>query len=234
MLRPLSFGLFLAFANPANAGPVADFEAQYRDAYASYRAALFTTNSGDAAAAEKATNSFSEKWQALIDAWGNPPPHLENDDEYATTMLAVTAILVFARAQIGQGDLPGAHETLEGVRDLLSDLHARNAIETFSDRMNAYHAEMEHVLASDLSALDDAGIATLRERAAVLDYLARDLVGTPPPGAAGTPEYEALIKAFTTSVQELLTATRAGDAAAIKAAIGGLKKPYARLFLKFG
>ena len=36
------------------------------------------------------------------------------------------------------------------------------------------------------------------------------------------------------AVRAFEAAARAGDAAAMKAAISGLKKPYSKLFLKFG
>jgi hypothetical protein len=39
---------------------------------------------------------------------------------------------------------------------------------------------------------------------------------------------------MTKSVETLQTAVHAGDAAAAKAAVGGLKVPYSKLFAKFG
>ena len=75
---------------------------------------------------------------------------------------------------------PNSHATLEAVREAFGALHARNGIETFSDRMNAYHAQMEHILGLDLSALDAAGKQAMLEQAAVLAYLAQDVLAGPP------------------------------------------------------
>lgn len=237
MKRPvLSLALAALFSPlPVAAGPVSEFEAAYRDAYATYRAALFKTNSGDAAGSAMVGNALSEKWTALLDTWeAAPPPHYEDDPGFSDTLEQVAWLISKSSGEIVEGDLHGAHETLEGVREELAALHARNNIETFSDRMNAYHAEMEHVLMTDLSTLDAAAIDMLQERAAILDYLARDLLSSPPPGGRDSPEYTALEAAFEASVAQLLAATRAGDPAAIREAVKGLKKPYAMLFVKFG
>ncbi|MDQ2090620.1 hypothetical protein [Marimonas arenosa] len=235
-LRPVSLALALLFAPlAATAGPVADFETAYRDAYATYRKALFLTNSGDTAGSAEAAHALSDKWTALRDSWeAAPPPHYEDDPGWRDTLVQVAWLINRSSGQIVEGDLNGAHETLEGVREELAALHDRNGIESFSDRMNAYHAEMEHVLMTDLSTLDAAAIDALQERAALLHYLARDLLAAPPPEGRDNPDFDALAKTFEASVAAFLAAARAGDAEAIRKAAAGLKKPYARLFVKFG
>ena len=55
----------------------------------------------------------------------------------------------------------------------------------------------------------------------------------PAPDAAD-PTYAPMVVALRASVEALLGAVRAGDLMATRAAIAGLKAPYARLFLKFG
>ncbi|MCV2869360.1 hypothetical protein OEW28_12065 [Defluviimonas sp. WL0002] len=74
----------------------------------------------------------------------------------------------------------------------------------------------------------------IREQAAVLAYLARDVLATPPVGASGNPEYATLSADFETSVRNLLDAARSGDETRLRAAAEKLKPAYARLFLKFG
>ena len=100
--------------------------------------------------------------------------------------------------------------------------------------MNAYHAEMEVILGIDLSAMDAAAKQVLLEHAAVLAYLAEDVLSAPPPAAPGNPEYAPLADAVQNSVDQFLAAARSGDEAALRSAIGGLKVPYSKLFLKFG
>ncbi|SFD05711.1 hypothetical protein [Tropicimonas isoalkanivorans] len=219
-------------ASAAFAGPVEDFRSDYREMYANYRTALFTTNAGRQEDAVQALSALEETYWAMRDTYGDtPPPQFADDPAWPETMEQVGGLLEQASAEVGAGELAAAHETLEGIRDLFGSLHLRNDIASFSDRMNAYHAEMEHVLGLDLSTTD---MGMLRERAAVLDYLARRVLETPPRDAEGSAEYEKLATALRASADAFLAATRDGNADSVKAAVAGLKKPYSQMFLKFG
>lgn len=236
MFRKTTFlSLALLCAGPAISGPVADFEAAYAEMYAGYRTALFATNAGNAEKSTAALGGLQKHWDALVQTYGQtPPPQYEDDPMWSETVAEVSGSIAKAGEAVAAGDLPASHETLEAVREAFSALHARNGIETFSDRMNAYHAEMERVLSVDLSALDAAASQTMLEHAAVLAYLAQDVLSAPAAGAADDPDYAPLSAAFQASVDAFVTAARAGDEAAIKAAVGGLKVPYSKFFLKFG
>jgi len=216
------------------AGPFADFETDLRDAYGQYRAALFQSNSGNSDATTKAMQTLSEKWTVIEKDWGtSPPPQYADDAAFADTLTTVGTVIAEASQDVAAGDLAKAHLTLEQIRAEVGALHIRNGILTFSDRMNAYHAKMEEVLDHDLAALGDKGTAVLLEDAAVLVYLAEDIVGHPAPEASD-PAYAPLVDAVRQSVGAVQTAARAGDMVAAKAAIGQLKVPYAKLFAKFG
>ncbi|WP_172332073.1 hypothetical protein [Mangrovicoccus sp. HB161399] len=237
-MRDFRIGLsalaFLA-AGAAAAGPASDFEAAFRDMYASYRTALFRTNSGQQEEAAAAMASLSEQLSVLAVTYGPaPPPQYETDPLWGATMADAATLVGAAGQQVRTGDLAAAHATLEGVRDLFGELHARNGIETFSDRMNAYHAVMERFLAMDLSPDHGAGCSELHEQAGVLSYLAQAVVTAPPPEAAGSDAYAALAAEFEASVAALLAAVRSGEEMRIAEAARGLKPPYSRLFLKFG
>lgn len=215
----------LLLALPATAGEVRDFEARLRAAYGDYRAALFATNTGGNAESAAALDRFTKAWSAI--AAMPAPPQYVDDAAFPDTMKKVTAIAESASAQVAGGDLAKAHDTLEGIRDEIGDLHLRNDIYSFSDRMNAYHARMEKVLG-----MDAADTAAVREEAAVLEYLLSDIKAHPPKEADGN--FEALLGAVETSVAKLRGAATNNDAAATKAAIGGLKAPYSKFFLTFG
>ncbi len=225
--------LTLVFAGSASAGSFADFEVAMRGAYGDYRAALFTTNAGKPDAAVKAVAAFQQNWAALMAANPSAPPQYADDPAYAETLAKVAAIADSAAQEVAAGTLPKAHETLEAIRGEIGGLHERNGIVGYSDRMNAYHARMEEVLGKDYGGLDAAGLGTLREDAAVLAFLAADIQAHPP-AEASDPAYGKLLDGLMASVTALQDAARAGDAAAAKAALGGLKVPYSKLFLKFG
>lgn len=218
----------------AFAGPFADFESDLRDAYGAYRAALFQSNAGNAAATTEAMAAFSSKWDALSATWGTEaPPQYADDARFGETLSAVASIADSAAAQVAGGDLAAAHLTLEEVREAIGALHDRNGIVTFSDRMNAYHAKMEEVLALDPAALTADDMPMVVGEAAVLAYLANDIAAHPAPEAEDE-AYAPLLAAFLSSVGTFDAAARTGDVETVRAAIGGLKVPYSKLFAKFG
>jgi hypothetical protein len=229
-------GLVVAAISVTSAlgGPVTDFEMALRAAYGDYRGALFQTNAKKPEESARATASFLAKWNALGAAVrAAPPPQYVDDPALADTLGAVSRIAMTAADEIAAGKLTEAHETLEAIRDQISALHARNGVIGFSDRMNAYHAKMEAILGANYQGFESDGLGRLREDAAVLSYLAADIFAHPAPEAAD-PAYASLIGALKASVDALVAASRAGDAAAAKSAVDGLKVPYAKLFLKFG
>lgn len=231
----MSAALAALVAGAAFAGPVTEFEDGFREVYGTYRAALFMTNSGNVEKSEASLAGFSKGWAALKAAYGDaPPPQYADDPKWSEALSEVDALLARAGAEVAAGKLAEAHETLEGVREVFSALHLRNGIQTFSDRMNAYHAEMEHVLAMDPAALTTADLPEITGRAAVLSYLAEEVSGFPPKDAEGSEEFAKLVNGFLASVAAFDDAAKAGDLEAVRAAMGGLKKPYSMLFLKFG
>lgn len=233
LLRGSVFSGGLILAATALAGPVADFEADLREAYADYRSALFLTNANKGGQALTAIDGFTAKWSALSAVGAEVPPQYADDPRFRGTLEAVATTAAKARAEVASGALTEAHETLEGVRAEIGGLHERNNIVGFSDRMNAYHAMMEHILGADYADSGAEGMAALREDAAVLSYLAADIEAHPAPDAS-EPDYAPLLERMVTSARTLQAAARAGDAAAARQALSGLKPAYSKFFLKFG
>ncbi|GAB4035709.1 MAG: hypothetical protein Fur0014_01680 [Rubrivivax sp.] len=160
--------LLLTAAWPAWAGdPMTDAMVA---AYAPYRAALFRTNGQDAAAAADAVAQGRRAWQAVQAQFAaRPPAPYERDPEVARTLAGVDAAFAQAEAAVAAGRLPAAHEALEAVRDLLSDLRRRNQVIVYSDHVNAFHAEMEHLLGGAPALLErPQGAQEVLARAAAL------------------------------------------------------------------
>ena len=221
-------------ALPALASPFTDAEAQLRAVYGDYRAALFLSNAGKAPETAKALAGFDTAWSEMSAQWGTtPPPQYAADAALPQTFDAVSALIGKARDEVAAGKLPAAHETLEGVRAEIAGLHERAGLIGFSDRMNAYHTAMEEVLGRDYAAMGPGAAAALAGDAAVLDYLAAQIVANPAPEAAN-PAYAPLIEAFAASARAFRAAADSGDMAAALAARGALKVPYSRLFAQFG
>lgn len=232
--RLASLALALTLALPAAAGDVVTDAMQA--AYAPYRAALFRTNGKSQPEAEQAIRQAQQAWSGVRERFGRqvPAPY-DRDAGFGATLDKVDAVYDKAAREIGAGRLPAAHETLEEARDLLAALRQRNGVVVFSDHMNAYHAEMEHLLIEGPKILaTPQGLGPLIAQAGVLDYLATRLRTQAPAALLQDGEFDTLLKDVETSVQAVRKAALAQDAAALKEAVGRIKQPYSKLFLKFG
>lgn len=222
-------------SGPALAGRFRDYPGRFSVVYADYRAALTDTGAGRQQASLTAVSAFERGLRSLgADYTNNPPPPYANDPRWPQTMGKLTTLVARAKAEIAAGDMVSAHGMLEDARRQLDELHPRDGIVTFSDRMDAYRAQMQTVVNTDTSNLRPADIGMLREKAAVLHYLAVDLLSSPPPEAAGNVRWSKLSRAFGESTDRLLNATRWARPRLIRSAVSDLKKPYTRLFLNFG
>lgn len=215
------------------ADPVTD---ALQKAYVPYRAALFKTNAGQAGESADALNQAQQAWAQvtqLVKSQSTVP--YANDALLARTLTGVEEHYAKAAQQVAAGQLPQAHDTLEGVRDLLSELRRQNQVIVYSDHMNAYHAQMEHLLDEGPKWLKaDDGLQKLAAQAGVLNYLAGLLASEAPASAQSSAEFKELLGAVTRSVAALNTAVAAGDKTLIEKAIGQVKAPYSKLFVKFG
>lgn len=215
------------------ADPVTD---AMQAAYVPYRAALFRTNSKAQAESEQAVAQAQQAWQSLTTRFAaKPPPPYERDAQFAASLAQVAAVYERAAQQVRDKQLGEAHETLEQVRELMAGLRQRNDVVVYSDTMNAYHAEMEHVLQQGPQEMTAAqGPMLLMARVGTLDYLVRRLRTQAPASLLRDAEFMPLLQGVEASVAGLRTAVLSQDAGAVRDAIGKLKGPYSRLFLKFG
>jgi len=215
------------------ADPVTD---AIQKAYAPYRAALFKTNAGQAGESADALKQAQAAWaQVAQTVKSQPTVPYANDALMAKTLTGVDGYYATASQQVAAGKLSDAHATLEGVRDLLSELRRQNQVIVYSDHMNAYHAQLEHLLDEGpkwLKAGD--GMPRLAAQAGVLSYLAAKLASEAPAPVEASPEFKELLGAVTRSVEALNAAVAAGDKAQVEKAIGQVKAPYSKLFIKFG
>lgn len=213
--------------------------------YPAYRSVLFKTNSATQEECRQALAQAQSAWQQVAGrfAAGAPTPY-DRDTQTSATLREVAAVYAQAGAEIERNQLKEAHETLEKVRDLLAAMRQRNQVVVFSDHMNAYHEQMEHVLTAGPGLLGgggtngtsstSGGLTALALEVGALQHLAGRLSSQADAGLRANPEFNTLLKAVQQSVADLRAAVLAQDAAAAKAALGKLKGPYSRLFLKFG
>lgn len=219
------------------AGPYQDFETQLHTAYQPYRTALLKTGVQDAESSPAQIAAFANAWSALVDQWKlTPPPQYADDPEFGETLDTVSAAIDEATALVADGNLGDAHLALEKVRDALGDLHSRNGIQTYTDRVNAYHAQMEMMLQRDYAG-ENNGLARLREDAAVLAYLSGALGAHEPAEAdhlVDGAKFLLLHRQLAGSVDAVLAAVDTGNFDAAMAALAALKPTFAKFFVNFG
>lgn len=239
-MRPLLLAGATALA--ALAGSTATWAADpvtdaVQAAYPPYRAALFRTNGKSQPESEAALSEAQRAWQGVVQRFAAAPAPVPYaaDTSFGATLNEVSTVYREADALVRAGRLPDAHEALEKIRDLLAGLRQRNGVQVFSDHMNAYHEEMEHLLQEGPKALQDAqGPMLLMARAGTLEYLAARLLSQAPEVLRRDAEFSAAQRAVADSVAALRAGLMAQDKTAVQRALSGLKGPYSRLFLKFG
>jgi hypothetical protein len=205
-------------------------------AYGPYRVALFKTNSNSQAEAQQAMTQAQQSWGKLASQFGTKPPApYDRDAAFATSLAEVSKVYAKATEQVAANQLTAAHDTLEAARDIMAELRHRNQVVVYSDHMNAYHQEMEHVLIDGTKTLAlPNGMQQLTAQAGVLTYLSNKLNTEAPANYKSNPEFVDLLKAVDKSVADLQAALFAQNAVAVKEAMGKVKGPYSKLFLKFG
>lgn len=227
--------LLVVLVSSAAAGPIADFNAAFRETYAGYRSALAVTNTPNREGSAKAVAEFQARWSAFATIYRNsPPPQFSEDAKWGETLDAVSAIVARANDEVTKGDVAAAHVTLEAVRDKFGELRARNGVIAYSDRVDTFHHTMEEVVGKPYGGFSGPGLTALVEDVAVLVYLGDELKKLPPPDADKAPDFAPMLAALLEAVRDLQAAARAGDAEKIKAARAKIKPAFGKLFVKFG
>lgn len=226
-----------AFSSSAAENRCQQFNMDVQAAYSAYRQALFQTNKKNADSSQKAVNSFQQAWKVIISTYGLLPPEVySSDQKWEQTLKTIGMITEKSAEQIRDGELALAHETLEAVRDELSDLRRRNSVIVFSDHINNYHQVMEELLlAGYTSEIMNADVINhIREQHAVLRYLAANIKKNAPQEYRENQKYLQLQQGLVGSLDQLKQAISEAAPDKIPAAIQQLKPAYAKLFLNFG
>lgn len=209
-----------------------EYQTLVDESYVAYRAALFKTNANDKAGTLDALATSKSSWSKVVATYRNSPPAAYmNDKEFAPSLDRISSIYDRANIETSDGKLAQAHETLEGVRDILGDMRRRNGLVAFSDHINNYHSEMEFVISGELPADEIRG---LTEHAGVLVYLDKQIRGNAPKKYLDDPNFQKLAGENTAAIERLRKALESRNSAEIKNALSGLKPAYAKLFLAFG
>lgn len=222
-----------AVGTSLSAAAADEFTDALQRAYVPYRVALFKTNSGSLPDAKAALDAGASAWAVVATRYasGAPAPYA-SDKRLPDSMAAVDKSWREAIGLVAAGNAAGAHVALEAIQATLADLRARNQVIVYSDHMNAYHAEMEEALTIKPSS--DGAFADAIRRHAVLSYLARRLHDAAPASMNEDTAFRELLGGVDGSLKSLGEAIASKDAGGLGEALGKLKQPYSKLFLRFG
>lgn len=217
--------------------PFVQFNSDVEKAYAAYRKALFQTNKEDVEKSAKANEIFIRQWQQVRQTYGNNPPEVFSSDlKWGATLSRIEEIALKSSGQIKEGHLAEAHETLEVIRDELTDLRKRNSVIVFSDHINNYHEVMEGLLVGGYTPdkIDEQAMWEIQGQLALLNYLAEAIKENAPVKYQENQQYQQLEKGLFESLKALNAAVASKDPAVISKSIKMLKPAYAKLFVNFG
>ena len=213
------------------------FNQELNKVYADYRVALFQTNKKNQENSVKATTRFYNNWYSLYAKYGDQAPEVYRaDPNWKPTLQKINQLATQGLQEVKNRKLADAHETLELIRDELAALRQRNNIIVFSDHVNRYHEQMEKVITKKYTtgSFDEMLLIELRERLAILDYLADDMKQNAPAEYNNNPEFKKLLGKNIMVLKSFRTALDSKEPATIMKAIKELKPAYAKLFVKFG
>jgi len=213
------------------------FNTETEQAYAAYRKALFQTNMKDAEKSGKANQMFLKQWEQIQQKYSDQPPEtFSTDPQWKDSLSNIENIAVKSDKQIKEGQLAEAHETLEAVRDELSNLRQRNSVIVFSDHINNYHEVMEGLLDGGFTPekIDKAAMIEISGHLAVLNYLAGAIKENAPVKYQDVEKYQKLQNGLFASLEALTQAIQSENPEAISKSIKMLKPAYAKLFVNFG
>lgn len=228
-------GIAVLLARTALGGPIADFEARMRGAYAQYRTALIAADAGDRHASAKAVAGFLDDWTGVIKTYGlTPPPHYAEDVDWPGMLDSIRDMAEDARSSLARDDVGDARHSLKEIRDVLADLRRRNGRIAFEDRLKAFHEQMEWAVDADFARADAAQRTVLREQAAVMLYLVGAIRRTAPNHVTDADDYGTLVDTLATAVEAFHDALAGSDRSAMAKTAKDVRPAYIRLFRKYG
>jgi hypothetical protein len=177
--RGLLLALLIAFATPAAADDLADFNAAVETAMSHHRVALGYLRTGNVDLAAIELDDMRAAWGRLSSL--RRPTAFRDQERYTATMLEIAAGLVGTTLVLNMGRADVARESLERIRVSLSALRRENDVAVLADcvldansAMDALFAHNERPDWSNVPASADTYRATLQRCDAMAPPAIRD------------------------------------------------------------
>lgn len=231
--------VFCGLGTVARADGIGEFNTAFADAWGHYRQTLFYLKRGaspDIAAIE--LESFVGKWRAVVEKFaGAPPREFAGDPDWRKTLRGVAASADKALAELDRGEAEAARQALLPVRGELGDLHRRNGVARYSDRIDELSAAMNSLAEFRRNLPDPANAGELTSfvrRAAILDYVIERCREYAPTEIRDDEEFRRLIDGARVSMDKVWESLATGETPLLRVGIGELRSYERILFLRFG
>jgi hypothetical protein len=204
--------------------------------YPACRSALFRTQSKAQAESEATVAQARLAWRAVHERFGaHPLPPYDRDPGFLDTLTDISVLYDIAERQVRSRQLAQGHQTLEKARALLAELRRRNGVISYSDHVDAYHAELEALLDEGQQLAErPQGALLLMARVGRLELLAVRLRSEAAASASIDAGFAPALQAVEASLAALRQAVLSQDPGRMRNALLGLRGPYSQFFLRFG
>ncbi len=209
-----------------------------------YKGSLYATAAGKQESARRPLQMSREAWyQVLWRYYQEPPAEYGEDTDWQRELAAITGHLHLGEWLAYQGDMEGAHETLERVRRIWMEVRERNGVRHFGDELTRFHDVMEPVVlwgtGETHGGVTEENIAEFEAEVAGLGEAWRRVAGFGfyPRGARGPRvqlEYRVFMTRTAEAVEELRRAVAERRLEEIPEAARGVKQAFVPLYISFG
>lgn len=147
-MRKVTFILaMLVFASSVMAATYQNFAEDTKKATFAWKKALGTTSANNKAESAKLMKEFMTEWNEIVKKYSSTPPaEYKKVAGYQDNIHVIGLIMGKASAEVEEGKVLEAHDTIEAYRYITWDMRADAGINTLIDKLNDLHEVMELVL----------------------------------------------------------------------------------------
>jgi hypothetical protein len=209
-----------------------------------YKRSLVITRAGRQEPGLKQLAKSREAWyQILWRYYESPPPEYSDDARWQADLAAITGRLHIAEWMAVGGDMAGAHEALEPVRQIWMDVRERNGAWWFGDELTRYHDVMEPIVlwatGQTHGGVTEENIEDFEAEAAALAKAWERVVQFPyrpgrPRGRGGRLQYTIFMRRASERMQTFHSTVAERRLEEIPEAALDVQRAYKALFMAFG
>lgn len=239
LARVVSLGFVLAAGTvAAGAGDLADFNAAVEAASAHNRVAIGYLRTGNIDLASLEIDRLRDAWSKLNERFsGKRPDAFDGNPHYVVAFTDISLRLVSADMMLNSGRPDNARQSLDAVRDDLSNLRKSAGIVVLADCVRDANAAMDALMVYNDHALDVAKGETsfdIAGKASIYGYLLDRCDGMATDAVRKEPEFRRLVDGAKASLALIPKAIATGDSGLLHRVLIELRSFDNLLAFRFG